>query len=109
MFNTVTLVGRLARDAEVDRLTGEHRTPRLRFTLAVDRDYEVDGESPTDFWPVEVLGESGSGLAPHLDKGRLVLVHGAAHVDARQDAGGARRLLPFIEVRAIRFLDRQPG
>ena len=108
MFNTVTLVGRLTRDAEVGHLPNDRRTPRLRFTLAVDREYEVDGEIPTDFWPVEVLGEYGTRLAPHLGKGRLVLVHGAAHINSNKDADGAFHLFPFVAVRSIRFLEKKP-
>ncbi len=82
MFNCVTLVGRLTRDAELGHLPDQHRTPRLRFTPAVDREYEVDGEIPTDFWPAEVVGDYGVRLAPHLGNGRLVLVQGAAHINA---------------------------
>jgi single-stranded DNA-binding protein len=108
MFNTVTLVGRLTRDAELGPLPNDKRTPRLRFTLAVDRDYEVDGETPTDFWPVEILGEYGVRLAPHLAKGRLVLAHGAAHINSNKDADGAFHLFPFVAVRSIRFLEKKP-
>lgn len=72
MFNQFTLIGRLTRDAEVGQMANERRTPRLRFTVAADRDYEVEGETPTDFWPVEILGEYGPRLAPYLTKGRLV-------------------------------------
>ncbi len=108
MYNQTTLVGRLTRDAEEGLLPNERRTPRLRFTVAVDRDYEVDGETPTDFWPVEVLGEHAPRLAPHLTKGRLVLVSGAAHIDQRRDDAGALRVFPFLSARQVRFLDRRP-
>ena len=102
-----TVVGRLTRDAEVGQIANERRTPRLRFTVAVDRDYEVGGETPTDFWPVEVLGEYGSRLAPHLTKGRLVLVSGAAHIDERREESGQYRVFPYLSARNVRFLDRK--
>ncbi len=107
MYNLATVVGRLTRDAETGQLPNERRTPRLRFTIAVDRDYEVGGETPTDFWPVEVLGEYGTRLAPHLTKGRLVLISGAAHIDERREEGGAYRVFPFLSARNVRFLDRK--
>ena len=107
MFNSTTLVGRLTRDAETGQLPNDRRTPTLRFTVAVDRDYEVDGEVPTDFWPVEVLGEYGARLAPHLSKGRLVLVTGAAHIDTKRDDGGAFRVFPYLSARLVRFLDKK--
>lgn len=107
MFNQTTLIGRLTRDAEVGQLPNDRRTPRVRFTVAVDRDYEVDGETPTDFWPCEVVGEHGSRLAPYLTKGRLVLVSGAARIDERREAGQPYRVFPFLSARTVRFLDRR--
>jgi len=107
VFNSSTLVGRLTRDAEVGQIANERRTPRLRFTLAVDRDYEVDGETPADFWPVELVGEHGPRLAPYLTKGRLVLVSGAARIDERHEEGGPYRVFPYLSARQVRFLDRR--
>lgn len=107
MFNSTTLIGRLTRDAESGQLPNERRTPRIRFTVAVDREYEVDGETPTDFWPVEILGEYAPKLAPYLTKGRLVLVHGATHIDERKAEGGQYRVFPYVSARNVRFLDRR--
>ncbi len=108
MFNAVTMVGRLTRDAELGHIPNDKQTPRLRFTLAVDRDYEVNGETPTDFWPVEILGEYGVRLAPHLSKGRLILVSGAAHINSHKDGDGAYHTFPFVDGRSIRFLEKKP-
>ncbi len=107
MYNMVTIVGRLTRDAEAGQLPNERKTPRVRFTVAVDREYEVDGETPTDFWPVEVIGEHGTKLASYLTKGRLVLVAGSAHINERRDEGGQYRVFPYISARTVRFLDRR--
>lgn len=106
MFNQTTLVGRLTRDAEAGQLPNERRTPRLRFTLAVDREYEVDGETATDFWPVELVGEHAPKLAPYLTKGRLILVHGSTHIDERRTEG-AYRVFPYLSARTVRFLERR--
>lgn len=108
MFNIVTLVGRLTRDAELGHLPNEKQTPRLRFTVAVDRDYEVNGETPADFWPIEILGEYGARLAPHLTKGRLILVHGAVHINSRRDDDGGYHTFPFVDARTVRFLEKKP-
>ena len=107
MFNTVTMVGRLTRDAELGHIPNDRQTPRLRFTLAVDREYEVDGEIPTDFWPVEILGEYGTRLAPHLSKGRLILIQGEAHIDTRKYADNSFHTFPYVNARSIRFLERK--
>lgn len=108
MFNQVIVVGRLTRDAELGQLPNERKTPRLRFTLAVDRPYEVDGGTPTDFWPVEVLGEFAERLGAHLRKGRLVLVSGAAHINERRDDKGQYHVFPCVNARQVRFLDSRP-
>jgi single-strand DNA-binding protein len=108
MVNVILLIGRLTRDAEAGHIPNGRQTPKVRFTLAVDRDYEVDGETPTDFWPVDVVGEYADRLAPHLTKGRLVAVHGAAHLDRREDGGGQSRTYPYVSARQVRFLDRKP-
>ena len=107
MLNTVTLIGRLTRDAELGQIPNERRTPKARFTLAVDRDYEVDGETPTDFWPVDIVGEYASRLAAHLTKGRLVAVAGSAHLDRRED-GGQHKTFAYVSARQVRFLDHRP-
>lgn len=107
MYNQTTLVGRLTRDAEAGELPNERRTPRLRFTLAVDRDYEVEGETPTDFWPIEMMGEHTTRLAPYLMKGRLVLVSGQAHIDQKRDDAGQYRVFPYLSARQVRFLERR--
>ena len=109
MFNETTLVGRVTRDAEVGQLPNARQTPRLRFTLAVDREYEVDGKTPTDFWPIELVGEHGLRLAPHLTRGRLLLVNGPAHIDERRDAEGHYHVFPYLTARHIRFLDPKPA
>ena len=105
MFNSVTLVGRTVRDAEIgDRSTGGKV---LQFTLAVDRDYEVDGETPTDFWPVEIVGGYGARLLPHVTRGRLVLVAGQAQIDQRRCDDGSYRVFPYVSATRLRFLDKQ--
>jgi single-strand DNA-binding protein len=109
MFNETTLVGRITRDAEVGEVPNVHHTPRLRFTLAVDREHAVDGQTSADFWPVELVGEHGLRLAPHLTRGRLLLVNGPTHIDERRDTEGRRHVFPYLTVRHIRFLDHKPG
>jgi single-strand DNA-binding protein len=108
MYNAITLVGRLTRDAQGGTVNNARHTPVTRFTVAVDRDYEVDGETPTDFWPAEINGEYGERLGPHLTKGRLVLVVGQAHIDQKRDDEGHYRVFPYVSVRTLRFLDKRP-
>ena len=113
MFNSVTLVGRLTRDAEASETTGDHKTPVVRFVLAVDREYQANGKTPTDFWPVKIYGEYGTKVARYLTRGRLVLVAGAAHLDSRKDDAGGYHNYGYVAASQIRFLakrhEREPG
>ena len=109
MFNQTTMIGRLTRDAQMGTCGSDHaRATRVCFTLAVDRDYDLDGETPTDFWPCEIAGLDAPRLLPYLVKGRLVLVTGQAHLDERRTEAGVYQVLPCIRVRQVRFLDRRP-
>ena len=105
MFNQVTMVGRLTRDATSSQLRNPQKTPVVRVTLVVDRDFDViDADTPVDYWPIEIVGGDGERLAPHLQKGRLVLINGSVHVD-RRDGGGPHGV-PYVRLRQLRFLDR---
>lgn len=48
-MNSIVIVGRAVRDAEVRYSTGEKSTAFGNYTLAVDRPYKKDGEKETDF------------------------------------------------------------
>lgn len=108
MFNSVTLVGRLAAGAELGRLSNAAKTPRVRVTVTVERAYDLDGETPVDFWPCRLVGEPCLRLAPYLSAGRLVLVSGAACLDSAPDGAGESRVQAYVSVRQVRFLDRRP-
>ncbi|WP_413927392.1 single-stranded DNA-binding protein [Clostridioides sp. ZZV15-6597] len=57
-MNSVVLIGRLTRDAEVIHLTNTE-VNKLFFTLAVNRDYKnSNGEKETDFIHCEKLEKS---------------------------------------------------
>ena len=109
MFNEVTLVGRLTRDAEVSEINNAQKTPVVRFTLAVDRDYQVGGKTPADFWPVNVAGEWAVKRSPQLTRGRLVLVAGSVHLDSRKDEEGTYHTYPFVTCRQLRLLGKPTG
>ena len=109
MFNEITLVGRLTKDAHGGTMRNAQQTPLTRFTLAVDRDYETsDGERPTDFWPVEIIGPYGERVGKHLFKGRLVLVSGSAHLDSVKDEDGNYHTYARVTATKLRFLDKNP-
>ena len=57
-MNSIVIVGRAVRDAEVRYSTGEKSTAFGNYTLAVDRPYKKDGEKETDFIMCKVVGKT---------------------------------------------------
>ena len=106
MINNVTLVGRLTRDVELRYLQGKG-TAVASFTVAVDRDYkDKDGNTPTDFLPIEVMGKPAEFAANYLGKGRLVGVIGSVRVDKYKDKDGNNKSYTKIAARQVQALDK---
>lgn len=71
-MQTITIAGRLGRDAELRRTQAGDAV--CSFTVAVD---ERQGrEKVTNWWRVSLWGKRGEALAPHLLKGVAVTVNG---------------------------------
>src|SRR5690554_2932468 len=86
-MNVVVLVGRLVRDPEL------RYTPNGiavgSFTLAVDRPFtNQQGEREADFIDVVVWRGLAETVAQHLQKGRMVAVHGRLQVRTFETADG---------------------
>lgn len=75
-MNHVTLKGRLGADAETK--TFDSGNSVTEFRLATDDGYKKDGEKVerTNWHTVKLFGKRGEALAPHLKKGKEVLVTG---------------------------------
>lgn len=81
MFNRITLVGRLVKDAELGFIPGTG-TPKMQYTLAVDRAYQKDKSNrKADFINCEAIGKHTENLAQYVTKGKLVLVEGELNID----------------------------
>ena len=77
-FSSVTLVGRLTRDAEMRTTAGDNPNTLVRFSVAVDRRRrDGDGfvEEPS-FFNVSYFGQRASAISVYLQKGLLVGVTG---------------------------------
>ena len=73
-FNSVTIVGRSVKDAEVKDV-GEKS--RAQLTIAVDRPYkDSDGKHPTDFLNIVAWGKLAEICGDYIKKGCLILVNG---------------------------------
>ena len=90
MLNHIVLMGRLTRDPELRR-TGSG-VAVASFTLAVDRDYAVQGaEKETDFVDIVAWRNTAEFVSKYFTKGRMVVVSGRLQIRNWQDKEGNKR------------------
>lgn len=104
MLNSVSLIGRIARDIELRYTPGGRAVTNLR--LAVDRGTKNSaGEKETDWVDVVVWEKQAETAANYLGKGRLIGVEG--RLQSRQyEQGDQRREKLEVVATKIHFLDR---
>lgn len=102
-MNKVILIGRLVRDAELSFLPGTG-TPKVTFTLAVDRAYQKDkNNKKTDFIPCEQIGNHTEKLAQYLTKGKLITVEGELNID-QYEKDGQKKNFTKVKVDRLEFI-----
>ena len=90
MLNHIVLMGRLTRDPELRR-TGSG-VAVASFTLAVDRDYAVQGaEKETDFVDIVAWRNTAEFVSKYFAKGRMAVVSGRLQIRNWQDKEGNKR------------------
>ncbi len=85
-MNHIELTGRLTRDPE---LNVEH-TPRVNFTIAVDRFTKQDADK-TDFFRCVAFGSSAQAINECFYKGRGITVSGRMENNPYNDKNGNKR------------------
>ena len=102
-MNKVILIGRLVRDAELSFLPGTG-TPKITFTLAVDRAYQKDkNNKKTDFIPCEQIGKHTEKLAQYLTKGKLITAEGELNID-QYEKDGQKKSFTKVKVDRLEFI-----
>ena len=80
-MNKIILTGRLVKDAELGFI-GSTGTPKMTFTLAVERNYQKDkNNKKVDFINCEMLGQHTEKLSQYVTKGKAILVEGELNID----------------------------
>lgn len=99
-LNTITVVGRLGRDAEL-KYIGDG-TACLGFSIAVNRSEKKDGQwvDVADWWKVEMFGKRAEAVAKYLTKGKQVAVSGQAAINKGKDD----KLYPTIKANEVQLL-----
>ena len=99
-MNTITLCGRLGRDAEVKYLDSGQRV--LNFTLATN--IRKGGKEETLWWRISIWGDRFKHMEPYLKKGIALIVVGTMHYPRiYQDQDGMDRASLEVTAHNIRF------
>lgn len=106
-MNLVTLIGRLTADPELKFFSSG--TAISKGTIAIDRSYQKDNQTVTDFIPVEVWGKQAEYFATCFQKGYLIAVSGSLHIDRYVDSDGNNRNFAKIVVHKLMRLNIPKG
>lgn len=102
-MNKVILLGRLAKD--VDIRTTPSGMAIGKFTLAVNRKKDSNGEQKADFFNCTTFGKSAEALSKYCKKGSQLLISDAEiNINNYTDKEGKQRQSVDIVVRSFEFI-----
>ena len=101
-MNSVILIGRLARDPELNYTPSQQSV--ANFTLAVDRMKKEDG---ADFVRIVVWGKQAETCNKYLSKGRQCAVHGRIQTGSYKNKDGATVYTTDVVADRVEFLGGQ--
>ena len=102
-MNKVILTGRTCKNAELSFI-GATGTPKMTFTLAVERNYQKDkNNKKVDFINCEMLGQHTEKLCQYVTKGKSILIEGELNID-QYEKDGEKRSYTKVKVDRLEFL-----
>lgn len=104
---TITLVGRLTRDAELKYTNSGDAI--CHFSIATDTRVKK-GDSYIDepsFWDVDLWGKRGESINQYLTKGKQVAVSGSARID-KWEQDGQPRMKVKVNAADVQMLGSKP-
>lgn len=108
MVNSVVLVGRAGRDAEI-RYLEPSGTAKTTFNLAVDRPVKrTEGVDTTDWFRIELWEKQAQIAADYVRKGTLVGIQGRLEIQRWKDqTSGQWREMPVVRATNLRLLGKR--
>ena len=103
-MNKVILMGRLTRDPEVRYSQGEQATAIARYTLAVDRRFQRDGDQTADFIGCVAFGKLGEFAEKYLRKGTKVVVTGRIQTGSYTNKDGQKVYTTDVVIEECEFV-----
>ena len=107
-MNTVCLMGRLTKDPEL-RYTNGNNTAVGSFTLAVDRDYKVEGQPEADFIPVVTWTKTAEFANRYFSKGQRISLVGRIQTRTWDDDQGVRHYVTEVVADKVYFASDKKG
>lgn len=105
-MNKVQLIGRLTRDPDVRYTQGEKATAVARYTLAVDRRFNRNGDENTaDFIPCVAFGKTGEFAEKYFRKGMKIAVAGRIQTGSFTNKDGQKVYTTDIVVEENEFCE----
>ena len=105
-MNKVILMGRLTRDPEVRYTQGDNQMAIARYTLAVDRRFNRNGDENTaDFISCVAFGKSGEFAERYFRKGTKVLVTGRIQTGSYTNKDGVKVYTTDVVVEEQEFAE----
>ena len=102
-MNKIILTGRTTKDAELGFI-GATGTPKMTFTLAVERNYQKDkNNKKVDFINCEMLGQHTEKLCQYVTKGKSILVEGELNID-QYTKDDEKRSYTKVKIDRLEFL-----
>ena len=108
-MNKVILMGRLVRDPEVRYSQGENALAIARYTVAVDRRFQRQGnggdEQTADFIPCVAFARSAEFAEKYFHKGTKVLVTGRIQTGSYTNKDGQKVYTTDVVVENVEFAE----
>ena len=103
MLNSVILMGRLTRDVEIRYSQGNNMAVG-RFALAVDRDYQKEGEErQADFINCVAFGKTAEFIGKYFVKGSMLAVSGSILTGSYTNKDGVKVYTTEVKVDKASF------
>lgn len=93
--------GRITKDIELQ--TGKSGSEYARFTVAVNRRKDKNGETKADFIDCTAFGKTAAFVAKYFKKGDGIVVEGALESDTYEAKDGTKRTKWSIHIEEVEF------
>lgn len=105
-MNKVILMGNLTRDPEISYSQGSN-TAIARFSIAINRRFQRDGEDNTDFFNCTAFGKTAEFVEKYFHKGSRMLLTGRVENDNYTNKNGEKVYSVRVIAEEIEFAERK--